>query len=60
MSQSRLAVSPVEAAEMLGVSRDFFDEHIKPRIRVVRMGKRIIVPIRSLEDWIEANAVSIV
>jgi excisionase family DNA binding protein len=53
-----LAVSPTQAAEMLNVSRDFFDAHIKPTIRVVRTGRRILVPVRSLEDWLRDNATS--
>ena len=38
----RLAVKPDEAAEMLGVSRDYFDEHIKPELRIVRRGSKTI------------------
>ncbi len=28
---------------MLGVSRDFFDEHIKPELRIVRRGSKTIL-----------------
>lgn len=31
-------VVPNEAAAMLGVSRDFFDEQIKPEPRIIRRG----------------------
>jgi hypothetical protein len=55
-----LAVSPTEAAQMLSVSRDFFDKHVKPHIRVARVGSKIIVPIRALEDWLDREAVSII
>ena len=39
----RLAVKPDEAAEMLGVSRDYFDEHIKHELRIVRRGSKTIL-----------------
>jgi excisionase family DNA binding protein len=53
----RLSISPGEAAEMLGVSRDFFDEHIKPELRIVRRGsKTILIPIVELERWLDKSA----
>jgi len=53
----RLSISPGEAAEMLGVNRDFFDEHIKPELRIVRRGsKTILIPVAELERWLEKNA----
>jgi len=42
---------------MLGVSRDSFDEHIKPELRIVRRGsKLILIPVVELERWLEKNA----
>ena len=52
----RLAVSPDEAAAILGVSRDYFDEHIVGELRVVRRGRRILVPLVEIERWLERNA----
>jgi excisionase family DNA binding protein len=52
----RLALSPAQAAEALSVSRDFFDEHIRHELRVVRRGRKILVPVRELERWLERNA----
>lgn len=52
----RLSVSPQEAAAILSVSRDFFDEHILPELRVVRRGRLILIPIRELDRWLEAAA----
>jgi hypothetical protein len=52
----RLAVSPAEAAYALGVSRDFFDAHVLPELRVVRRGRLILVSIRELEAWLERSA----
>jgi len=53
----RLSISPGEAAEMLGVSRDFFDEHVKPELRIVRRGsKTILIPVAELERWLDTSA----
>ncbi len=52
----RLAVSPDEAAEILGVSRDYFDEHVIGELRVVRRGRRILVAVAELERWLDRAA----
>jgi excisionase family DNA binding protein len=52
----RLAVSPDEAAEILGVSRDYFDEHVIGELRVVRRGRRILVALTELERWLDRAA----
>lgn len=52
----RLAYSPDEAAVALGCSRDFFDEHVKPELRLVRRGRRVFVAIAELERWLARNA----
>ena len=53
----RLSISPREAAVMLGVSRDFFDEHVKPELRIIRRGsKTILIPIAELERWGDESA----
>ena len=42
---------------MLGVSRDFFDEHIKPELRIIRKGsKTILIPVLELERWVDRSA----
>jgi hypothetical protein len=53
----RLSIGPREAAEMLGVSRDFFDEHVKPELRIIRRGsKMILIPVAELQRWVEESA----
>ena len=52
----RLSVSPGEAAEILGVSRDYFDEHVIDELRVVRRGRRILVALAELERWLDRAA----
>jgi hypothetical protein len=53
---ARLALTRAEAATSLGVSIDFFDEHIAPELRVVRHGRLRLYPIRQLERWLDDNA----
>jgi len=56
-SQSRrLALTVTEAAEALGVSPDFFAEHIGPELRVVRRGRKKLIAVRELEQWLDRSA----
>jgi hypothetical protein len=43
------------AEEVLGSGgRDFFDEHIKPELRIIRRGsKTILIPVVELERWVD-------
>lgn len=52
----RLALTPEEAAIALGVSRDLFDERIKPELRFVQRGRRKIIPVSELQRWLERSA----
>jgi excisionase family DNA binding protein len=52
----RLSVNPGEAAEMLGVSRDYFDEHVIRELRIVRRGRRILIALAELERWLDRAA----
>jgi excisionase family DNA binding protein len=52
----RLALAMDEAAEALSVSRDFFDQHIRHELRLVRRGRKVLVSIRELEHWLEQSA----
>jgi len=52
----RLALKPDEAAVSIGVSRDFFDEHVLPELRVVRRGRKVLVPVSELERWLVESA----
>ncbi len=59
MNDLRLTLSPAEAANALGVSRDFFDAHVKPELRVVRRGRLVLVPVRELERWVEESSAAV-
>jgi excisionase family DNA binding protein len=52
----RLALSKCEAADALGVSVDFLEEHVMHELRVVRRGRRRLIPVCELERWLDANA----
>jgi hypothetical protein len=51
-----LALSREQAAEALGVSVDFLDAKVIPDLRVVSKGRRVLIPVRELERWLEDNA----
>jgi excisionase family DNA binding protein len=52
----RLALSPNEAARVLGVSRDYLDEHVIGELRIVRRGRRILIALAELESWLDRSA----
>lgn len=56
-SVPRLALSLDEAAEAIGLSRDVFDERVRPHLRVVPVGRRVLVPIRALDDFLEKSSI---
>ena len=48
-SPGRLALSKGEAADALGVSVDFLEEHVMHELRIVRRARRRLIPVRELE-----------
>jgi len=56
----RLALDVSEACAALGVSWDFWSEHVAPEVPMVRRGRRKLVPVRALEAWLAENAHSVV
>lgn len=51
-----LALSIEQACASLGVSWDTWRAHIEPEIRVVRLGRRKLVPTVELEKWLDQHA----
>ena len=51
----RVALTLDEAAESLGVSRDHLERHILGDLRVIRVGRRLLVRIAELERWAERH-----
>jgi excisionase family DNA binding protein len=51
-----LALSVEQACQALGVSWDTWRAHIEPEIRLVRLGRRKLVPVAELERWLTDHA----
>lgn len=51
----KLALSLAAAAHALDVSDDFFREHVKPELRIVRRGRRQFIARAELERWLAAS-----
>src|SRR4051794_35859276 len=51
-----LALELAQAAAALGVSKKFFDDHVRHELRLVRRGRKVLVPVRELERWLSENA----
>jgi hypothetical protein len=52
----RLALSREEAAASIGMSIDSFERHVQPSIRMLRLGRLRLVPVRELERWLDNHA----
>jgi excisionase family DNA binding protein len=52
----RTALTINEACESLGVGWDLFHESIEPELRVVRIGRRKLIPVSELQAWLDRNA----
>jgi excisionase family DNA binding protein len=64
MSDVRLVMEPVtltrkDAAAALGVSVDFFEEHVQAELRLIRRGRLRLVPVDELRRWVQENAESV-
>lgn len=55
-SVPRLALTPEEAAESIGAGRSFFYEHVLPELRIVRVGRKRLVPVVELERYLDREA----
>lgn len=56
VSIPRIALTPAEAAAAIGVGPDFFDQNVAPELRLVRRGRKRLVPVAELERWMTENA----
>ena len=52
----RLALTQREAAQALGVSVDFFAEHVQHELRCVRRGRKRLFPVAELRRWLDREA----
>jgi excisionase family DNA binding protein len=58
-SAPTLALSVEQACEALGVSWDTWRAHIEPDVRLVRLGRRKLIPVSELQAWLDRNAESL-
>jgi hypothetical protein len=35
---------------------DYFEEHVQPGLKVVRQGRKVLVPVAELERWVSEKA----
>ena len=52
----RLALTREEAAAAIGMGLDSFERHVQPTLRLVRLGRMRLVPVREPERWLDDNA----
>jgi hypothetical protein len=52
----RIALTPPEAAAAIGVGPDFFDANVAPELRLIRRGRKRLVPVVELERWVAESA----
>ena len=58
-SAAALALSVEQACEALGVSWDTWRAHIEPDVRLVRVGRRKLIPVSELQAWLDRHAESV-
>lgn len=51
-----LALNLSDAASALDVSDEFFREHVKPELRIVRRGRRQFIARSELERWLTESS----
>jgi hypothetical protein len=51
-----LALNVQDAAASLSVSWDTWRDHIEPNVRIVRLGRRKLVPVTELQRWLDDHA----
>jgi hypothetical protein len=52
----RLALSKREAAEAIGCSVDFLEEHVAPELKWIRRGRLCFVAVTELQRWLDQEA----
>jgi excisionase family DNA binding protein len=51
----RVALTIDEAALALGMSRDHLERHVLADLRVIRVGRRMLVRVAELERWAQRH-----
>ena len=58
-SPPTLALSVEQACQALGVSWDTWRAHVEPDVRLVRLGRRKLIPVSELQAWLDRHAESV-
>jgi hypothetical protein len=53
----RVTLTIAEAAQAIGVSERHFHTHVKPSLALVPSGRRVLVPVAELHDWVTRTAI---
>ena len=59
VGQAKLTVRLEEAAQLLSMSVDSFDRHVRSEVATIRRGTMVLVPVAELAKWTERNAVCV-
>jgi excisionase family DNA binding protein len=52
----RVALTVPEAAAALGCGETYFNDYVRPYLRLVRRGRKVLIPVAELEQWVSENA----
>jgi hypothetical protein len=52
----RIALTRREAAEALGMGLTAFENYVQPELRLIRAGRKVLVPVAELERWAAEHA----
>jgi predicted protein tyrosine phosphatase len=52
----RLALKREEAAAALGMSLDSFERYVQPNLRLIRLGRMVLIPVVELERFADTAA----
>lgn len=52
----RTALTREEAAVSLGMGLDSFERYVQPHIKLLRLGRMVLVPVCELERWARNRA----
>lgn len=54
----RYALTPPEAAASIGCGQTHFEENVAPALRVIRSGRKRLIPVTELERWVAEHSES--
>jgi excisionase family DNA binding protein len=53
--ERKLVLSVEDAAAALSISRDTFERYVIAELRLIRLGRRLLVPVPELERWVDEH-----